>query len=60
MKVGLVKLWWVRLVGRDEAYGTWVPTGCSDRKAAGDYVRFYLSSVLTNVDQRAVREWLEM
>lgn len=51
--------WWVRLVGKSEGYGTWVPTGCTDRREAGEYVRFYLANVLQMWDQRAVREWLQ-
>ncbi len=60
LEVGLVKLWWVRLVGKGEAYGTWVPTGCTDRRAAGEYVRFYIGNALPKGDNVAVREWLEM
>lgn len=55
-----VKYWWVRLVGKGEGYGAWIPTGCEDRNAAGDYVRFYLGNALASYDTRAVREWLQM
>lgn len=57
---GAMKLWWVRLVGKSEGYGTWVPTGCTDRREAGEYVRFYLANVLPVYDQCAVREWLQL
>ena len=59
-KVGRVMLWWVRLVGKGEDYGTWTPTGCADRRAAGDYVRFYLNNAVPRYDARAVVEWLQM
>lgn len=55
-----MKHWFVRLVGTDDGYGTWVPTGCTDREEAGEYVRFYLTNVLAKQDLRVVREWLLM
>lgn len=44
-----MKQYWAR-VGAD--YGRWIPTGCSDRVAAEDYISLYFAV------PTPVKEWL--
>lgn len=45
-----MKTWWIRH-GKDGEYGSWMPTGCTDKDAAIEYVSLYLGLC-------TVKEWL--
>ena len=36
-----MKTWHARIVCGLNDYGTWIPTGCTDRQAAEDYIELY-------------------
>ncbi len=46
-----MKYWWARVRESHDDYGRWVPTGCSDKQAAIEYMSVYPG-------ERHVKEWL--
>lgn len=46
-----MKYWYARVAVSHDTYGRWIPTGCTEKEAAIDYMSTYPG-------ERHVREWL--
>ena len=49
--------WYARIVHGSERYGTWIPTGESDLRAAKDYIATYYRGPFFGAPGR-IKEWL--
>lgn len=49
------KCGWARVVGREGGYGRWIPTGCTDKVGAADYIETYLLG-----EGWRVKEWIQL
>jgi hypothetical protein len=48
-----MKTWWARVAVSHDSYGRWIPTGCTDKLEAIDYMATYPG-------ERQVKEWLQL